>query len=64
MPRNELAATLIEYMVATHGRQFIPILLRDLDQYSDWNSLAQNSVNLSADELEASWQAYLATRRR
>jgi hypothetical protein len=64
MPRNELSATLIEYMVATYSRQFIPILLRDLNQFSDWNSLAQNTVNVSADELEAGWQAYLKARRQ
>lgn len=64
IPRSELAATLVEYLVATYGRQIIPILLRDLNQDSSWNALAQNVVNLSAEELEADWQASLLARTR
>jgi hypothetical protein len=62
LPRNELAATLIEYMVATYGRDFLPTLLRDLKTYTSWNDLAQKTVNLSADELEAGWHAYLTAQ--
>lgn len=64
MPRSELAATLIEYMVATHGRQFVPLLLHEISQYSDWNDLAQSTVQITADELEAGWQAHLRSRAR
>jgi hypothetical protein len=59
IPRQELASTLIEYMVATHGRQFVPQMLRDLDEFTDWDDFAQRSIGTSAQELEAGWQAYL-----
>ena len=64
IPRQELASTLIEYMVATYGRESIPGLLRDLGKFADWNDLTQQSFGISAAELEVGWQAYLNERGR
>jgi hypothetical protein len=51
-------------MVATYGRDFLPLLMRDLKSYTSWNDLAEETVNLSADELEVGWHTYLTTRAR
>jgi hypothetical protein len=63
-PRNELSATLIEYMVATYGRQSVGALLHHMRDSADWNSLALESVNITADELEAGWHDFLEERTR
>ena len=63
MPRQELASTLIEHMVATHGREIVPPLLRNLSEFDDWNEFAQRTVGTSAQELEAGWQSYLMERQ-
>lgn len=62
VPRAELASTLIEYIVATYGREMLPALLHAIGEHSDWESVAQSLVNLSAEELEAGWQDYLLAR--
>jgi hypothetical protein len=62
MPRNELAATLVGYLVSEYERQIIPALLRHMDESSSWNSLAEATVSLSAKELESDCQAYLVNR--
>jgi hypothetical protein len=62
MPRQELASTLIEYLVANYGRQVAPNLLRDLGQFSDWDDFAEQTVGLSAEELQTGWQEYLVQR--
>jgi len=62
VPHSEISATLIEYLVATYGRQSIPVLLHDFQKYRDWKSLSQQSLHISQEELEASWHTYLLTR--
>jgi hypothetical protein len=64
MSRPELASTLVDYMVTTHGREIVPQLLAGLGGFSDWDDLAQQTVNLSSEELEAGWQAYLLAEAR
>jgi hypothetical protein len=59
IPRPELAATLVDYMVTLQGREIVPQILAGLGEVSDWDDLAQRTVNLSAEELEAGWQAHL-----
>jgi hypothetical protein len=59
VPRNELAATLIEYMVSTYGRDVVPALLQNFGHYSDWDSLIPAVTNVSAADVEAGWHAHL-----
>jgi hypothetical protein len=54
-------ATLIEYTVATYGRERLPALVAGLGQYESWNTLLPAVFGVSAHEFEAGWQAYLAT---
>jgi hypothetical protein len=64
VPRGEISATLIEYLVATYGRQIIPVFLRDFQKYHDWKSLAQQTLHVSQEELEMSWHTYLITHKQ
>jgi hypothetical protein len=59
MPRQELASTLIAYLVATYGREVAPALLQHLGDYSDWEDFAQSTAGISAKELQDGWQSYL-----
>src|SRR4029079_18836432 len=53
-------ATLIEYAVATYGRERLPALVAGLGQYETWDTLLPAVFGVSAAEFEAGWQAYLA----
>ncbi|HMN28184.1 MAG TPA: hypothetical protein PKE45_08520 [Caldilineaceae bacterium] len=53
-------ATLIEYAVATYGRERLPALVVSLGQYDRWETLIPAVYGVSAAEFEAGWQAYLA----
>jgi hypothetical protein len=55
-------ATLIEYAVATYGRERLPALVVGLGHYDTWNTLLPAVFGVSAAEFEAGWQAYLADR--
>lgn len=52
-------ATLIEYAVATYGRDRLPALVAGLGQYDRWETLIPAVYGVSAAEFEADWQAYL-----
>jgi hypothetical protein len=52
-------ATLVEYAVATYGRERLPALVAGLGQYESWNTLIPAVFGVSATEFEAGWQAYL-----
>jgi hypothetical protein len=54
--------TIIEYVVATYGRESLPHLIAALGDHSSWNSLIPAVFDISADEFEAGWQSYLAHR--
>jgi hypothetical protein len=54
-------ATLIEYTVATYGRERLPNLVAGLGHYDSWDTLLRVVYGVSPDEFEAGWQAYLAT---
>lgn len=58
-PRSELSATLIEYLVTTYGRAILTDLLKGFRQYEEWDELAPATTGVSAEELEAGWQAHL-----
>jgi hypothetical protein len=55
-------ATLIEYAVATYGRERLPVLVAGLGQYENWDSLLSAVYGVSPAEFEAGWQAHLAAR--
>jgi hypothetical protein len=52
-------ATLIEYAVATYGRERLPMLMAGLGQYESWETLLPAVFGVSAAEFEAGWQMYL-----
>lgn len=52
-------ATLLEYAVATYGREHLPALLAGLGQYESWETLLPAVYGVSASEFEAGWQQYL-----
>jgi hypothetical protein len=54
-------ATLIEYAVATYGRDRLPVLVAGLGQYDSWDTLLPAVFGVSAAEFEAGWQVFLAT---
>jgi hypothetical protein len=53
-------ATLVEYAVATYGRERLPALVTGLGQYNTWDTLLLAVYGVSATDFEAGWQAYLA----
>jgi hypothetical protein len=57
--RTVALATLIEYAVATYGRERLPALVAGLGQYDRWDTLLPAVFGVSAAEFEAGWQAYL-----
>jgi hypothetical protein len=52
-------ATLIEYAVATYGRERLPGLVAGLGQHESWETLLPAVYGVSATEFEAGWRAYL-----
>lgn len=56
-----MLATLIEYAVATYGRERLPTLVAGLGQHENWATLIPAVYGVPAPEFEAGWQAYLAT---
>jgi hypothetical protein len=61
VPISIAVATLIEYAVATYGRERLPALVASLSQHNNWETLIPAVYGVSAAEFEAGWQAYLAT---
>lgn len=55
-------ATLIEYAVATYGRERLPAFVAGLGQYERWEMLIPAVYGVSAAEFEAGWQAYLTAQ--
>jgi hypothetical protein len=55
-------ATLIDYAVATYGRERLPVLIAGLGQYDSWETLLPAVYGVSPAEFEAGWQAYMARR--
>jgi hypothetical protein len=53
-------ATLIEYAVATYGRERLPALVAGLGHYERWETLIPVVYGVSAAEFEAGWRAYLS----
>lgn len=54
-------ATLVEYAVATYGRERLPALVAGLGQHESWATLIPAVYGVSTTEFEAGWQAHLVT---
>jgi hypothetical protein len=52
-------ATLIDYAVATYGKERLPLLIAGLGHYDRWATLIPAVYGVSTAEFEAGWQAYL-----
>lgn len=52
-------ATIVEYIVATYGRERLPMLLKGLGQHDTWETLLPAVFGVSPTDFEAGWQAYL-----
>jgi hypothetical protein len=52
-------ATLVEYAVATYGREHLPTLVAGLGQSESWDTLIPAVYGVSHAEFEAGWQVYL-----
>jgi hypothetical protein len=56
----EVASGFVDFIAATYGVDALGAIVQGLSCYGDWESLAQVTLGVSADELEAAWQAYAA----
>lgn len=54
-------ASLIEYAVATYGRDTVPILVAGLGRYESWETLIPAVYGVLSADFEAGWQAHLTT---
>jgi hypothetical protein len=54
--------TIIEYVVATYGRDRLPQLIAAWGEHASWETLIPAVFGIPAAEFEAGWQAYLASR--
>jgi hypothetical protein len=57
--RRVAAATVIDYLVATYGRDRLPALMAGFCTYDSWDTLAPAVLGVSAQELERDWLAYV-----
>ena len=62
--RRLAAATVIDYVVDTYGRQRLPDLVVGFRTHSTWDSMIPAVFGISAQEFESGWQAHLATHSR
>lgn len=53
-------ASLLEYAVATYGRERLPVLFVSLEHHPSWATLLPSVYGVSVAEFEAGWQEYLA----
>jgi hypothetical protein len=60
--RGVALALLIEYGVATYGRDRLPLFVASLGQHDSWETLLPAVYGISSAQFEAGWQAYLKTQ--
>jgi hypothetical protein len=56
--------TVLDYIVATYGRERLPELVGVLGEHEGWETLIPAVFGVSAEEFEAGWQGYVAARYR
>lgn len=54
------AETLLNYVVATYGRDQLPVLVQGLRQHDNWDDLIPAVFDESVVEFEAGWNRYLS----
>jgi hypothetical protein len=54
--------TVIDYMVATYGRHSLARLLDGMHHHDSWQSLIPAVFDVSIEEFESGWQAYLTAQ--
>jgi hypothetical protein len=54
--------TVLDYTIATYGRQALPELVAGFRRYDTWAELIPAVFGVSAAKFEAGWQAYLAAQ--
>ena len=52
------AQQLLDFLVARHGIDVLPKLLRGFSEHDDWAGLAPAVLGISAADLESAWHAY------
>jgi hypothetical protein len=54
--------TVFEYVVATYGREKLPVLIDQLSRGNDWDSIVRTVFWTTLDEFQEGWRRYLAER--
>ena len=54
-----ILASIVDYAVTTYGRHTLPLLLQAMSVYDDWETLIPAVFDVSVEEFEAGWHAYL-----
>lgn len=62
MARYLLAESMITYAMETYGTDRLPTLLQDFSYYSQWHHLIPQVFDVSMEEFEAGWRAYVRER--
>ncbi|NJN84694.1 MAG: hypothetical protein HC802_22000 [Caldilineaceae bacterium] len=56
---DEIADTLIEFVLVEYGYSHLPRLLDGFEQHDSWATLAPSVFGMTAVEFEAAWHDYL-----
>lgn len=57
--RAKAAETVIDFVVVTYGREWLPALLRGLSVHTSWDTLIPDVFGTSRAEFEAHWQRFI-----
>jgi hypothetical protein len=52
--------TVFEYVVATYGREQLPVLIGQLRRTGDWDAIVPAAFGTTADAFQEGWLRYLA----
>jgi hypothetical protein len=59
-PHQVGLTTVLDYVVATYGRQQLPMLVGALGEHKRWETLIPAVFGVPMEEFERGWQGYLA----
>ena len=60
MAQYEAAESIVDYIVATYGREQLPALLDALSEYTQWDTVIAELFGVSRAEFEAGWNRHIA----
>jgi hypothetical protein len=60
--RQLIVQSVIEYAVATYGRDRLPALVQGIGRYETWAELAPAVFGVSVEQFKRGWQIYLQAR--